>query len=232
MRQLAYALPALPGFDSLRPKTYAAWPVWRDSPDAESFRFVPLPKKEAARRWHKARRFDRQTHTARKHGGTIGRTALAVFYVLLFDFLDYDTGQLDPSYDTIAAKAGVCRRAVAGALQRLKALGLLHWRRRSREDKDAGGGFRRVQETNAYAVLSPSHWRGYHEPPPPPPPEPGTWGDHPPLPDPITQAQDELRHGQRRTALGLLDSDPGDDDQAALARQLARLGRAIFGPQL
>ena len=163
--ELAYALPALPGFNSPRPKTYAAWPVWRDSPDAESFRFVPLPKKEAARRWHKARRFDRQTHTARKHGGNIGRTALAVFYVLLFDFLDFDTGQLDPSYDAIAAKAGVCRRAVAGALQRLKALGLLHWRRRSREDKDAGGGFRRVQETNAYAVLSPSHWRGYHEPP-------------------------------------------------------------------
>jgi Bacterial regulatory proteins, gntR family len=226
MRQLAYALPALPGFDS--PKTFAAWPVWRDSPDAESVRFVPLPKKEAARRWHKARRFDRQTHTPGKHGGTLGRSGLAVLYVLLFDFLDYATGQLDPSYDTIAAKAGVARRTVAAALRRLKAAGLLHWQRRSREDKEAAGGFRRVQETNAYAVLPPSHWRGYHEPPPPPPPEPGTWGDHPPLPDPITQAMDELRHGQRRTALDLLGCDPGDD----LAASLGRLGRAIFGPQV
>ena len=35
MRQLAYALPPLPGFDSLRPKTYAAWPVWNDSTTGE-----------------------------------------------------------------------------------------------------------------------------------------------------------------------------------------------------
>jgi hypothetical protein len=33
----------------------------------------------------------------------------------LFEFLDYGTGQLDPSYDSIAAKAGVCRRVGAAA---------------------------------------------------------------------------------------------------------------------
>jgi hypothetical protein len=225
MRQLTYCLPALPGFTP--PKTYAAWPLWSDSPDSESVRFVPLPKKEAARHWHRARRFDRQTHTPGKHGGALGRSGLAILYVLLFDFLDYATGRLDPSLDAIAAKAGVCRRTVVAKIKQLRALGLLHWQRRSREEKDAAGGFRRVQETNAYAVLPPSHWRGYHEPPPAPPPMPGTWGDHPPLPDPITQAMDELRHGQHRTALGLLGSDPGDQ----LASSLARLGRAIFGPQ-
>ena len=225
MRSLAYALPALPGFSP--PKTFAAWPVWRDSPDAASVQFVRLPKKEAARRWHKARRFDRQTHTPGKHGGALGRTALAVFYVLLFDFLDFDTGQLDPSYDAIAVKAGVCRRAVADALQRLKALGLLCWQRRSREDENAGGGFRRVQETNAYAVLPPSHWRGYYEPPPAPPPQPGTWGDHSPLPDQIALALDELKHQQPRAAFAMLDVDSGDE----LALALGRLGRAIYGPQ-
>jgi hypothetical protein len=41
MRQLAYALPQIPGFDSLRPKTYAAWPVWKDS-TTDEVRFVPL----------------------------------------------------------------------------------------------------------------------------------------------------------------------------------------------
>ena len=40
MRQLAYALPPLPGFNSLRPKTYAAWPVWKDSTTSE-VRFCP-----------------------------------------------------------------------------------------------------------------------------------------------------------------------------------------------
>ena len=224
MRSISYPLPSLPGFAG--PRTYAAWPVWKDSA-REEVRFAPLPKKEAARRWHKARRFDRQTHTKGKHGGALGRTGLAVLYVLLFDFLDYATGRLDPSYDAIAQKAGVCRRAVVEKMKQLRDLGLLHWQRRCREGKDAAGHFRLVQETNAYAVLPPSHWKGYHEPPPPPPPEPGTWGDHPPLPDAITQAADELRHGQRQAALRLLDSDPGD----APAGALARLGRTMFGPK-
>ena len=226
MRSIAYALPALPGFAG--PKTYAAWPVWRDSTTAE-VKFQPLPKKEAAKRWHKAKRFDCQTHLSGKHGGAIGRTALEVFRVLLFEFLDYRSGCLEPSYDEIARKAGVCRRAVAAALQRLKAFGLLHWQRRSRPEPDGKGGFRLVQETNAYASLPPSHWRGYHEPPPPPPPEPGTWGDHPPLPDAITQAAEEIRAqpGAHRAVLAALDADPGDP----LAEALARFGRALFGPQ-
>jgi hypothetical protein len=226
MRSIAYALPTFPGFAG--PKTYAAWPVWRDSTTAE-VKFQPLPKNEAARRWHKAKRFDCQTHEPGKHGGAIGRTALEVFRVLLFEILDYSTGCLEPSYDTIAAKAGVCRRAVADALQRLKALGLLHWQRRSRPEPDGNGGFRLVQETNAYASLPPSQWRGYFEPPPAPPPEPGTWGDHPPLPDQITQATEEIRAqpGAHRTMFAMLDADPGDQ----LAGALARFGRAIFGPQ-
>lgn len=223
MRSVAYALPTLPGFTG--PRTFAAWPVWHDSA-REEVRFAPMPKKEAARRWYAARRFDRQTHTAGKHGGVIGRTALAVLYALLFDCLDFDSGKLDPSYQYLADKAGVCRRAVADALRRLRDLGLLHWQRRCREDTDELGRFRLRQETNAYAVLSPANWKGYHEPPPPPPPHPSTWGATPPL-DPIAEAVDELRHGQQRAALAILDADPGD----VLAGALARFGRAVFGPQ-
>jgi hypothetical protein len=152
---------------------------------------------------------------------------MQVFYVLLFDFLDHNTGRLEPSYDAIAVKAGVCRRAVAAALQRLRALGLLHWQRRSREEPDAKGGYRQVQETNAYASLPPSQWRGYFEPPPPPAPHPDTWGAAPPLPDPLMQAAEELRHGQHRAALAELDADPGNP----LAGALARLGRAVVGSQ-
>ena len=228
MLPLTQLLPALPfpAFAGTGPKTYAAWSVWRDSTTHE-LKFHPLPKKEAARRWHKARRFDRQTHTPGKHGGVIGRTGLAVFYVLLFDFLDHATGCLEPSYDAIAAKAGVCRRAVADALHRLKALGLLHWQRRCREDKDEAGRFRLTQETNAYASLPPSQWLGFIEPPPPPPPHPSEWGATPPLPDQIAQAVEELRHGQRQAAFAMLECDPGDQ----LAGALARLGRAILAPQ-
>jgi hypothetical protein len=222
MRSIAYALPRLPGFAG--PQTFSVWPVWHHS-TTDEVRFVRMSKKEAAGRWYKARRFDRQTHIAGKHGGVIGRTALAVLYALLFDFLDYTTGQLDPSYDAIARKAGVCRRAAVYAVRRLKDLGLLHWQRRSRPEPEAGGGYRQVQITNAYAVLSPANWKGYREPPPPPPPHPSTWGATPPL-DPLADAADELRHRQQRAALAILDADPDD----SLAGALARLGRAIIGP--
>ena len=56
-RQLGYGLPSipsLPGFDSLipeTPKTYAAWPVWRDS-TTEKVKFTPLPKKQAVKLFH------------------------------------------------------------------------------------------------------------------------------------------------------------------------------------
>jgi hypothetical protein len=227
MRSIAYALPALPRFAG--PKTYAAWPVWRDSTTSE-VKFQRLPKKEAARRWHKAKRFDRQTHLPGKHGGAIGPTALEVLRVLLFEFLEYATGRLDPSYDAIAAKAGLCRRSVAEALRRLRDLGLLYWQRRARPEPEEDGGFRLVQETNAYASLPPSHWKGYHEPPPAPAPEPGTWGDHPPLPNQIAQAAEEIadQPEAHRTVLALLDADPGDP----LAAALARFGRTLFGPNL
>jgi hypothetical protein len=85
---------------------------------------------------------------------------------------------------------------------------------------------RQGQISNAYAVLSPANWKGFYEPPPPPPPHPSTWGATPPL-DPLADAADELRQGQRRTALAILDADPDD----SLAAALARLGRAIVGPR-
>jgi hypothetical protein len=43
-----------------------------------------------------------------------------VLHALIFDFLNHRTGRLDPSYEAIARKAGVCVRAVATALARLR----------------------------------------------------------------------------------------------------------------
>ena len=216
-------LPGLPAPNG--GKTCAAWPVWKDSTTREA-RFAPLPKKQAARIWHKARRFDRQTRQRGKHGGAIGRTALNVLYALLFEFLNYRTGRCDPSYDGLARRAGVCRRAVASALQRLKALGVLNWLRRASEVRDAAGRFRLVQETNAYAILPPSQWRGYVEPPEDI--HPTEWGAVPPLPPLIEQACVVQRDGGGLNAiLECLESDSGD----RLAQALASLGRALDAPQ-
>ncbi len=85
-----------------------------------------------------------------KHGGAVGRIRLAVLHALIFDFLNFRSGQLDPSYAAIARKAIDSRRARATP-RRLSA-----WHpqlgstlRRKMDD----GRFVLEQETNAYAVL-------------------------------------------------------------------------------
>jgi hypothetical protein len=89
-----------------RPKTYAAWPVWSDS-TTKTIRFQPIPKKEATKLWHRARDFDRRTHQPGKHGGNVGHAALQVLHALIFDFLNYRTGQLDPSYEAMTKASDI-----------------------------------------------------------------------------------------------------------------------------
>jgi len=223
MPTLAHCLPSLPGLPGYEgPKTYAAWPVWHDSTTKE-VRFQPMPKKAATRLWHRARAFDRQLHAPGRHGGALGHAALQVLHALIFDFLNYRSGRLDPSHATIARAANVCERTVRNALNRLRDFGILNWVRRCREVQQAGG-FIMEQVSNAYAVLPEGQWRGYRAPPECPPPAPGTWGDHPPLPSVIEQAAQEAREGGgMRSMLQILSSDTGD----ALAGALARLGAAM-----
>ncbi len=154
----------------------------------------------------------------------MGHTALQVLHALLFDFLNYTSGRLDPSYAAIARKANVCQRTVANALNRLRALGILNWVRRCAESRREDGRFMLEQDTNAYAVLPETQWRGYRPPLDPPRPEAGTWGDHPALPSVLAQATVEGQEGGTlRQVIGILDSDPTD----ALAAALARLGQAV-----
>jgi hypothetical protein len=204
--------------------TYAAWPVWRDS-TTKQVKFQPVPKKQAVKLWHDARRFERQSRQHGKQDGAITRNGLAVLHALLFDFLNYASGALYPSYAAIARRACICERSVARGLAALKSAGVLNWLRRCIECWE-DGRFTLRQETNAYAVLPCSQWRGYVPPPPAPPPDRGTWGDHPPLPTTIEQAAAAARAGASvRERLALLESDSRDD----LAGALASLGKLIHG---
>jgi hypothetical protein len=219
MTPLSHLSPPLPGFTALA-RTYAPWPVWTGS-TTQPVRFAPMAKKAAVRLWHRARDFDRGSHQPGHHGGAVGHTGLAVLHALIFDFLNHRTGRLDPSYAAIAAKAGVCVRTVASALQRLKALGILNWARRCAERWDADGRFVLEQDTNAYAVLPETQWHGYRAPPEPPGPAPGTWGDPPPMLSAVAQAALESDLAGKVQALA---SAPKD----GLAAALARLGRAFM----
>jgi hypothetical protein len=215
----------LPGLPPL-PRSQAAWPCWSDS-TRRTVRFTPLAKREAVRLFHKARRFERGTRQRGRQDGALGRNGLAVLHALLFDFLNYASGRLDPSYARIAEKACISVRSVARGLVRLRDARVLDWVRRCREGRDDLGRFRLEQESNAYGVLPASQWRGFHEPLEPPPPHSSSWGAAPPLPDVVAQATADRRAGGSQQAmLAVLESDPGDP----LGAVLARLGRAILGP--
>jgi hypothetical protein len=220
MRSLAYAFPPLPGFDS--PKSYAAWPVWSGS-TTEQIKWPKVIKDAVIEWYHKARNWNAAKEIAGRYGGTLGSAALRVLESLAFDFQNYKTGRLDPSYEHIAAKTGLGRSTVAVALARLKQFGLIHWVKRSAHHWNEGR-FELKQITNAYALLPPSQWRGVTLPPEPEPPDPGTWGDHPPLPSVIEQAITEKAEGGSFAAqLARLEDDPND----AAAAVLARIGRHI-----
>jgi hypothetical protein len=186
-------------------RTYAAWPVWSDSTRAE-VRFQPMPKRQAVRLWHDARRFERQTRQPNRQDGAIGRNGLAILQALLFDFLNYRSGALYPSWSAIARAAGISERSVGRGLAKLKAAGVLHWLRRCVEEW-IDGRFTLRQQSNAYAVCPATQWRGYQAPPEPPPPAPGTWGDHPPMPgfadDRLAAALDRLGGFIRTASLSM-----------------------------
>ena len=136
----------------------------------------------------------------------IGRSALAVLSVLIFDFLDYQTGRLDPSHAAIARKARMCERTVCNALQKLKTLGILNWLRRCHEERGPWG-IRLKQDTNAYALYEPPILTADD----PPPLQPHEWGAVPPLPDAMTQAVKAMCAGDRKTMLAALEADPNDE---------------------
>jgi hypothetical protein len=134
-------------------RSYATWPVWRDSTTSK-VKFMPLPKKQATKLFHKARQFERQTRQPGKQDGALGRNGLGVLHALIFDSLNYVTGQLDPATATIARKACMSVSSVKRGLSNLKHCGVLNWIRRAGETRDEKGRFCLEQDTNAYGVTT------------------------------------------------------------------------------
>ena len=159
-----------------------------------------MPKRSRRQLVHKARRFDRQTHTLRKHGGAVGRSALPSSR-LLFDCLDYATGQLDPSYDTYRGKTGICRRTVADALRRLKRSGLLNWQQRITRGQGRARRVSACAETNAYACCRHHSGAVSTRGPPAPPPERRHMGRPPAVARSDYASDGRLRHGAQRSRL-------------------------------
>lgn len=201
-----------------RPSYLPPWPVHAGSVAKASVRFVPLSRKQVIKWYYQAEAWAPDWNAP---GG--GRAALAVLRALIFKFMNWRTGRLDPSYVGIAAKAGYKRSTVHTALRYLQSLGLVDWVRCCETSAGEDGRFELRQQTNAYILIPPSQWRGYRDPrPAPPTPEPATWGATPPLPEVVEAVKAATAAGASiREKLALAEQDDSPL-MTILARHLRR----------
>lgn len=219
---------ASPSFFNGTEKTYAPDRVWKGSKPGD-VKFAPLganrraARSAAAQIYHDARRFERQTRKRGKQDGAIGRNGLAILHALLFDFMDYASGRLDPGYLAIAYRANISISSVYRGLVKLKKVGVLNWITRVYHKK-IEGAWRKAQDTNAYAVLSPMSWKGFKGARSDgPPPDPASLG----RPDRVADPKEEPLHDvvARRRAGGSIDTmfEMMERSDHPLLRSLVRL---------
>jgi hypothetical protein len=103
-----------------------------------------------------ARAIERGTYKVRakgKHGGVLGRSALAVFEVLI-NIARARQGRVAPGYEALAAIARMSRQTVITAISVLELMGLVTVIRRIKRVRTALG-FKTVQATNAFDIHPP-----------------------------------------------------------------------------
>src|SRR5215471_8674209 len=103
-----------------------------------------------------ARAIERGSYKVRakgKHGGALGRSALAVLEVLI-NIARARQGRVAPGYDALAAIARMNRQTVITAINVLEMMGLVTVIRRIKRVRTALG-FKTVQATNAFDIHPP-----------------------------------------------------------------------------
>jgi hypothetical protein len=205
----------------------ATWPVWSGS-TRNPVRFMTMSRREAVKTWHDLRRFERQTRPRGRQDGRLGRSGLAIARAFLFIFMDRITGRLEPTRAEIARAADISIRSVDRGLAKLKEAGACAWIRQCTE-KIENGIYSLAQKASAYFLCPQSHWRGFRPRPEPPAPYPETWGQAPPLPDPIAAACQAYTAGSGLAGMiAELEGDPHEE----LATKLAQWGRGVRNPKV
>lgn len=101
-----------------------------------------------------AKRFELETKQSGSRIGAIGSVAIEVLDYLA-NLVDYKTGRLDPSIDTLMTKLRRSRDAIVRALKALRQHGFLDWIRRYVPTGNEGRGPQVKQTSNAYRLLLP-----------------------------------------------------------------------------
>lgn len=203
--------------------TRFSWPVRSGSSQAEELPSRPLSKKQAWSIWNYANQLEAKSRKPGCREGELGRSAIALLWVMLFKRHNWRSGRLDPSYDTLAYDAHMSRSTVYRALKKLIAVGIVSRIRRCFRDTKEDGSFCLRQDTNQYHFNLPSLWKSLK----------ALWtplqvtredlGLEPFIPDQsgLYAASEAIRAGAKAEAtFAALKSDPGDK----LGTTMARLG--------
>lgn len=125
---------------------------WRPMPGRIARRLL-----EAAIRFEEGGRIGARRDRTGKKNGPLGHVGIDVLRAMIRRFLDYKTGVLFPSYETIAKRSGHCVAAVVAAMKRLARHGFLEWQRRIEPTGNEGlRGPQVRQSSNAYRLLVPA----------------------------------------------------------------------------
>lgn len=134
----------------------AAVKIPAPSPALPTPRRSRLDRNERAKVARLLESYNRKTRevgsSGRRNQGALKASGVDVGKELLFGFYNPETGQLDPSDDTIAKATGWSARTVQRARERLRASGLLSWFRRS---KWTPGGWKPLSNRYVIGQLGP-----------------------------------------------------------------------------
>lgn len=131
----------------------------------------PTNRQEVQKVLLAAKRYERTERRKGERTGPLGSVAIEIleFFVNLVDFR---TGRLEPSIDTIMSKVRRSRDAVVRALKALRVHGFLDWLRRYEPTGNKGQGPQVKQASNAYRLSLPEKARRllgrFGKAPPPP----------------------------------------------------------------
>ena len=165
-----------------------------------------------------AKRYERIERRPGRRNGPLGSVAIEVLEYLV-NVVDFETGRLEPSIDTMAHRLKRSRDAVVRGLANLRRHGFLDWIRRYEPTGNEGRGPQVRQATNAYRLSLPERARRLL----------GWRGHPPPLPDDCEHAR-EVRAAELETyrkSLSLEERTLFAVGDNPLGQALARLGKNI-----
>ena len=165
-----------------------------------------------------ARRYELATRQPGARSGALGSVALEIVE-LFANLVDFRTGRLEPSLDTLMRMLRRSRDAISRALKALRTHGFLDWLRRYVPTGNEGRGPQVQQTSNAYRLSLPARALRLL----------GRYGQAAPAPDDATQARqsraDEIE--AHRKSLPLSELPLFDLGDGRLAQALARLGAGL-----